>query len=91
MSIHFKINNTEVEAEPGELLIHTAQKYGIEIPSLCHNDKVKSYGACGVCVVENAKGGKLMRSCSTEVGPQFEGMEIYTETPRVIQARKIAV
>lgn len=91
MSIHFKINNTEVEAEPGELLIHTAQKYGIEIPSLCHNDKVKSYGACGVCVVENAKGGKLMRSCSTEVGPQFEGMEIYTETPRVIQARKIAI
>ncbi len=91
MSIHFKINHIDVEAELGELLIHVAARNGIEIPSLCHNDKVKSYGACGVCVVENAKGGKLMRSCSTEIGPQFEGMEIYTETPRVIQARKIAI
>ncbi|MFR1518205.1 MAG: FAD-dependent oxidoreductase [Clostridia bacterium] len=91
MSIHFKINQIDVEAEPGELLIHVAGKYGIEIPSLCHNDKVKSYGACGVCVVENAKGGKLMRSCSTEIGPQFEGMEICTETARVVEARKIAI
>ncbi len=91
MSVHFKINHTDVEAEPGELLIHVAARYAIEIPSLCHNDKVKSYGACGVCVVENAKGGKLMRSCSTEIGPQFEGMEICTETPRVVQARKIAI
>lgn len=91
MSIHFKINNKEVEAESGELLIHVAERNGIEIPSLCHNPKVKSYGACGVCVVENAKGGKLMRSCSTEVGPQFEGMEINTESDRVIQARKIAL
>ena len=65
MSIHFKINHIDVEAELGELLIHVAARNGIEIPSLCHNDKVKSYGACGVCVVENAKGGKLMRSCST--------------------------
>lgn len=91
MSIHFKINNIEVEAQAGELLINIARKYGIDIPSLCHSDLVKSYGACGVCVVENAKGGKLMRSCSTEVGPQFEGMEICTESARVVQARKIAL
>ena len=91
MSICFKINDIEVKAEAGELLINVAKRYGIDIPSLCHNDKVKSYGACGVCVVENAKGGKLMRSCSTEVGPQFEGMEICTESARVVQARKIAL
>ena len=91
MSIHFKINNIEVEAEAGELLLNVAKRYDIDIPSLCHNDKVKCYGACGVCVVENAKGGKLMRSCSTEVGPQFEGMEICTESARVVQARKIAL
>ena len=91
MSIHFKINNIEVEAEAGELLINVAKRYGVDIPSLCHNEKVKSYGACGVCVVESAKGGKLMRSCSTEVGPQFEGMEICTESDRVVRARKIAL
>lgn len=91
MSIHFKINNIEVEAEAGELLINVARRYGVDIPSLCHNEKVKSYGACGVCVVESAKGGKLMRSCSTEVGPQFEGMEICTESDRVVRARKVAL
>lgn len=91
MSIHFKINNINVEAEAGEMLINVAARYNVEIPSLCHNNKVKSYGACGICVVESAKGGKLMRSCSTEVGPQFEGMDIITESPRVVQARKIAI
>lgn len=91
MSINFKINDIPVYAEAGEMISDVAARFGIDIPTLCHDPKVKSYGACGMCVIEAKGGGKLLRSCSTEVNERTEGMEYYTETPRVIQARKVAL
>ena len=91
MSIEFKINDITVSAEPGEMIVNVAARYGIEIPTLCHDPKIKSYGACGMCVIEAKGGGKLLRSCSTEVNARTEGMEYYTDTPRTIQARKLAL
>ncbi len=91
MSINFKINDIPVSAEAGEMISDVAARFGIDIPTLCHDPKVKSYGACGMCVIEAKGGGKLLRSCSTEVNARTEGMEYYTETPRVVQARKIAL
>lgn len=91
MSIEFKINDIEVSAEPGEMIVNVAARYGIEIPTLCHDPKIKSYGACGMCVIEAKGGGKLLRSCSTEVNERTAGMEFYTDTPRTVQARKLAL
>ena len=91
MSIEFKINDITVSAEPGEMIVNVAERYGIEIPTLCHDPKIKSYGACGMCVIEAKGGGKLLRSCSTEVNERTAGMEYYTDTPRTIQARKLAL
>ena len=91
MSIEFKINDITVSAEPGEMIVNVAARYGIEIPTLCHDPKIKSYGACGMCVIEAKAGGKLLRSCSTEVNERTAGMEYYTDTPRTIQARKLAL
>ena len=91
MSIEFKINDITVSAEPGEMIVNVAARYGIEIPTLCHDPKIKSYGACGMCVIEAKGGGKLLRSCSTEVNDRTAGMEYYTDTPRTIQARKLAL
>ncbi|MBR6501346.1 MAG: (2Fe-2S)-binding protein, partial [Firmicutes bacterium] len=61
---------------------------GIFVPTLCHLATVKHYGACGVCVVEAKNSPKLMRSCSTLAA---DGMDIDTESKRVVQARKIAM
>ena len=91
MSINFKINDIPVSAAAGEMISDVAARFGIDIPTLCHDPKVKSYGACGMCVIEAKGGGKLLRSCSTEVNERTEGMEYYTETPRVVQARKVAL
>ena len=91
MSIEFRINDIPVSAEPGEMIVDVAARYGIEIPTLCHDPKVKSYGACGMCVIEAKGGGKLLRSCSTEVNERTAGMEYYTNTERTVQARKLAL
>ena len=86
--IKLTINGKECVGLAGQTILQIAEANGIDIPTLCHNENVKHYGACGICVVEAANSPKLMRSCSTMAA---DGMVINTETPRVIQARKIAL
>ena len=82
------INGKECVGQQGQTILQVAEANGIDIPTLCHNENVKYYGACGVCVVEAKNSPKLMRSCATLAA---DGMEINTESPRVVQARKVAL
>lgn len=86
--ITLTINGVSVSVPEGETILHAAVKAGIEIPTLCHHESVKPYGACGLCVVEADGIPKLLRACATKAA---DGMVIHTETERVIRARKIAL
>ena len=86
--IKLTINGIECVGEKGQTILEVAQANGIFVPTLCHLATVKHYGACGVCVVEAKNSPKLMRSCSTLAA---DGMDINTESARVVQARKIAL
>ena len=85
--VKFKINDTEVQAEPGWTVLETARHYGIEIPTLCYHEAVSSSGACRLCMVELKEGkwSKLVASC---IYPVAEGILIYTETERVQNVRR---
>ena len=87
-SIKVTINGREIIAEKGQTILQIAENNGIEIPTLCYIDEVKAYGACGLCVVEAENTPKLLRACSSVA---FDGMVVKTDTPRVRQARKIAL
>ena len=83
--IHITINGKPVEAEEGTTIMAAAESVGIRIPSLCHMKNVHQYGSCRICVVE-VKGAKtLVTAC---VYPISEGMEVWTNTPRVLAARR---
>ncbi|MBR3692010.1 MAG: FAD-dependent oxidoreductase, partial [Clostridia bacterium] len=82
------INGKECVGASGSTILEIAERNGIDIPTLCHNGNVRHYGACGICVVEAEGSGKLLRSCSTLAA---DGMVVNTESPRVVQARKIAL
>ena len=82
------LNGKECFASEGSTILEIAEKNGIDIPTLCHNDNIRHYGACGVCLVEAEGSGKLLRSCSTMAA---DGMVINTESPRAVQARKLAL
>ena len=86
--IKLTINGVEVLAENGDTVLTAAKNAGIEIPTLCHHESVKVFGACGICVVEAEGIPKLLRACSAKVS---EGMVISTESERVIKARKVAL
>ena len=82
------IDGIECVGQAGDTILQIAAKAGIYIPTLCHHESVAKYGACGLCVVEAEKSPKLMRACATTAG---DGMVIRTNSPRIAQARKIAL
>jgi len=88
--INIKINNLDVKAEEGWTILETAQFYGLEIPTLCHNDGLSNYGGCRLCLVEigENENTKLVSSCTY---PVEEGLVVHTDTKRVIEARRMMI
>ena len=79
------IDGVSVQAEAGSTVLEAAQKAGINIPTLCYLKDINQIGACRVCLVE-IKGAKALQpSC---VYPVSEGLEVYTNTAKVREARK---
>ena len=86
--LNLTINGKAIQVEEGTTILQAARENGIYIPTLCYDEAVKVYGACGLCVVEAEGMPKLLRSCSTKCS---EGMVINTESERVVHSRKIAM
>lgn len=86
--INITINGLPLEGVKGETILQIARRAGIEIPTLCEDERVKNYGACGLCVVEAKGMPKLMRACSTVAS---DGMDINTESDRVRASRRLAL
>lgn len=86
--INLTINGKKITAPAGSTILEAARSNGIYIPTLCYDEAVEVYGACGLCVVEAEGVAKLLRSCSAKAA---DGMVIHTESERVIKSRKIAM
>ena len=88
--ITFKINNKEVQGEEGQYILKVAQKYGIEIPTLCHHKALEPAGMCRICTVEvfDGRRTKFVTSCNY---PIWEGMEVFTDTEAVHKGRRLIV
>ncbi|MDO9043764.1 MAG: formate dehydrogenase subunit alpha [Methanobacteriaceae archaeon] len=85
--IKFLMDGLEFEALEGTTILQSAIENGIYIPNLCYNSQVKPYGACRLCLVENAE-GRLITACENWVE---EGMDIKTDTKELNQTRKMLV
>ena len=86
--IKLTINNIEVTGVEGQTILEIARQNNIEIPTLCHDERVEMYGSCGICVVEAEGNPRLLRSCSTFA---LNGMVIKTNTERIIKNRQTAL
>ena len=84
-AVNIKINGFDYQVPAGSTILEAARMVGIEIPTLCYLKEINAIGACRICVVEVKGARSLVAAC---VFPVNEGMEIFTNTPKVIQARK---
>ena len=83
--INVKINGMDYSVPKGSTILEAANYAGITIPTLCYMKEINAIGACRICLVE-VKGARGMAAAC--VYPVTEGMEIFTNTPKVIDSRK---
>lgn len=86
--VNIKINGMPLSVPAGSTILEAARYAGINIPTLCWMKDTNEIGACRICVVEVVRAKTLVTAC---VYPVNEGMEIYTNTPRVMNARRMTL
>ncbi|MGB9562055.1 MAG: 2Fe-2S iron-sulfur cluster-binding protein, partial [bacterium] len=83
-----KVDGTIYEAYPGETVLKLCRRIGIEIPTLCFDERLEPFTSCWVCLVEV----KNRRGLSPACGIYLEsGMEIRTRGEDIFNARKTAI
>lgn len=83
--VNIKINNQEHSFEEGLTILEACRKVNIDIPTLCYYKDLVESGNCRVCLVEVKGNRNFVTSCNYKI---YEGMEIFTNTLDVIEARK---
>lgn len=83
--VNIKINGVPCSAPEGSTILEAARLAGIKIPTLCFLKDINEIGACRICVVEVKGARTLVAAC---VYPINEGMEVFTNTPKVIESRR---
>lgn len=84
-NVNLKINGLNVTAPAGSTILEAAHAAGIRIPTLCYLKEINEIGACRMCVVEVKGARNLVAAC---VYPVSEGMEVLTNTQKLIESRK---
>ena len=82
------IDGIAVAVPEGTSILAAARSVGIAIPSLCYWEGLNEIGACRVCIVEIEGIQKLVAACNNHVR---DGMVVYTNSPRVRNARRTNV
>jgi len=90
MTVPFKIDGQPVEGKEGGNILEVALDTGIEVPHLCYNESVKPYGACRLCLVEVSRKGRSRMTTSCTY-PVQEGIEVFTQTEKVLRARRMII
>lgn len=86
--VNITINKKKISVPEGTTILAAAKNSGIEIPHLCYLKEINEIAACRVCVVEIEGKDKLVTACNNVVE---EDMVIYTNSPKVREARKTIV
>ncbi|MEA3313052.1 MAG: formate dehydrogenase subunit alpha [Caldisericota bacterium] len=84
--VNIKINEKDYQVPQGTTILNACKQANIYIPTLCYLEGISEEGSCAMCVVEVKNAKTLLRSCVTGV---TEGMEIFTDTPIVVEARRM--
>lgn len=87
------MDGMEVEAQRSETILDVSLRMGIDIPTLCHLDlhdikMVNRSASCRICMVQIEGRANLAPACAT---PVEEGMVVWTNKVRVLNARKVVL
>jgi formate dehydrogenase major subunit len=78
------INGQSYEFAEGVSILEAAQSIGIDIPTLCHDPRLKPIGSCRMCLVQVDGRPHPLTSCNTALA---DGMAVSTRTPALEHER----
>ncbi|NNG68180.1 NADH-dependent [FeFe] hydrogenase, group A6 [Caldanaerobacter subterraneus] len=84
--VRVTIDGITVEVPSHYTVLEAAKEAGIDIPTLCYLKEINQIGACRICLVEIEGVRNLQTSCTY---PVFDGMKVYTNTPKIREARRL--
>jgi formate dehydrogenase major subunit len=79
------INRQLHQFPAGISILGALREVGIEVPTICHDDRLQPSGACRLCSVEIAGWNRYATACNT---PLANGMSIQTHSPGVEEVRR---
>ena len=79
----------EIDGKPlalpaGGRILHALRAAGIELPAMCHDQRLEPSGACRLCLVRVEGADRLVTACTTLLA---DGMRIETNTPDLQETR----
>ncbi len=86
--VNITIDTRKIQVPKDYTVLEAARYANIDIPTLCFLKDINEIGACRMCVVEIKGARSLQAAC---VYPVSEGLEIFTQTPKVREARKVTL
>ena len=79
------INDEPHEFTEGITVLEALRRLGIDVPTLCGDERLEPYGGCRLCIVRIDGWSRPATSCNT---PLANGMKIETHAPDVEQQRR---
>jgi len=86
MSFELDIDGQRVAADAGDTVLEAAARVGVEIPTLCHDPRLKPIGACRMCLVEVEGQRRLQPACTWKAEPD---QVVETRSERVQRHREL--
>ena len=84
-TVALTIDGRSVDVPEGTTIWQAARDLGIDIPTLCHDERYDPVGVCRLCVVD--VGGRAYAAAC--IRPCEDGMEVATATPEIESRRKV--
>ncbi len=91
ISLHFNvltttINQQDFQFKEGISVLDACRSIGLEIPTLCHDERLKPIGSCRMCLVELQGSSRPVPACDTLL---TEGMVITTHSAALESERRM--
>ena len=84
-TITITIDGREITAPAGSTILEAATAAGLYIPTLCYDSRIKSYGACRMCLVEQVGRPGFAAAC---VAPAMPDASYRTNSDETVELRQ---
>jgi formate dehydrogenase major subunit len=79
------VNGVTYDVRDGGMLLHALATIGVDLPAMCHDDRLVPSGACRLCLVRVSGLAKPVTACTTRV---TDGMHVTTDSPELQAGRQ---